>query len=913
MKKIISQLLFVAILLIAQITMAVPAYKGLVKLTQPNGTEVSAYLFGDERVNWVESEDNYTLMYNKAGYLEYAIKDQNGDINPSGIIAKDQIERSIIDNNFLSTISKKLRYSESQTKTMLQVTSMLDNSKNEPIEGLTKGIRKLLVILVQYSDLSFTYTRQQFENMFNQVGYSTGSVRDYFRANSYGKLDLQSTIVGPYTLPNTQAFYGAHSGTQNDANARQMIIDACNAADSAVDFNIYDNDGNLTVDGVHVIYAGRGEHNGGGDNAIWAHRSKLTPPLVLDGVRIIDYSCACEKNSSNAMSGIGVHSHEFGHVLGLLDYYDSDYSDNGISKTFGEFEIMDAGAYDNNEKTPPLYNAYSKVFLGWATPYVIDTNMLMDITSMPSTDTALIFKVNTPNDGEYFLFENKDFSGWNAYLHSSIINYRNYGGVNSGILGIHVDESANALGWGNNCLNCYPSRNSVLIMSADGNYNGYQTSDSWYYSNMANMLYPGQSSITSITDSTTTNLITWDNLNSNVKLTDFTRLSDDNITFKTNGGAALGVQVQTLAPSQITHTTAQLNGSTQVSLQGDQTIIERGFVLSTEAYPRISDTKLIGSGTTGTMVGALAGLNAGTRYYYRAYGINANGVSYGEHYSFLTLSDPITNNAIIDSNFAACETGEMPTIVGTDPQGGSGDYTYRWLESPDSINWDNTQNAGISKDYTPSMLTVPTYFKRVVLSADKVDTSAAKLVPIVPVTVAGTLSQENDTIQINESTGAITLTGNVGDVVLWQRKIGSSQWGTIENTGYLTTFSESPSAEGTYQYRVRVRSGACPSKTTTAISILVKSVGLSDIENNSIDFEVYPNPSKGTFTLDLNLESGKSVDMQMVNILGKTIYTKSSLNAKTQINLSNIENGTYIIILKDGDKIVGRKQIIINK
>ncbi len=913
MKKIISQLLFVAILLIAQISMAVPAYKGLVKLTQPNGTEVSAYLFGDERVNWVESEDNYTLMYNKVGYLEYAIKDKNGDITPSGIIAKDQIERSIIDNNFLSTISKKLRYSNVQIKAMLDATSMLDNSKNEPVEGLTSGIRKLLVILVQYSDLPFTYTAQQFKDMFDQVGYSTGSVRDYFRANSYGKLDIQSTVLGPYTLPNTQAFYGAHSGSQNDANARQMIIDACNAADPDIDFSTFDNDGNLTLDGVHVIYSGRGEHNGGGDNAIWAHRSKLNPPLVLDGVRIIDYSCACEKQSSNSMSGIGVHCHEFGHVLGLWDYYDADYSENGISKTFGEFEIMDAGAYDNNEHTPPLYNAYSKVFLGWVTPYVIDTNMLMDITSIPSTDTALIFRINTPTEGEYFLFENKDFSGWNAYLHSSIINYRNYGGVNSGILGVHVDESANALGWSNNCLNCYPSRNSVLIMSADGNYNGYQTSDSWYYSNMANMLYPGQSAITSITDSTTTNLRSWDNLNSNVKLTDFTRLSNNNITFKTNGGAALGVQVQTLAPSQITHTTAQLNGSTQFSLQGDQTIIERGFVLSTEAYPRISDTKLIGSGTTGTMVEALSGLNAGTVYYYRAYGINANGVSYGEHYSFLTLSDPITNNAIIDSNFAACETGEMPTILGTDPQGGSGDYTYRWLESLDSINWDNTQNAGISKDYIPSMLTVPTYFKRVVLSADKVDTSAAKLVPIVPVTVAGTLSQENDTIQINESTGAITLTGNVGDVVLWQRKIGSSQWGTIENTGSLTTFSESPSAEGTYQYRVRVRSGACPSKTTPAISILVKSVGLSDIENNSIDFDVYPNPSKGTFTLDLNLESGKSVDMQMVNMLGKTIYTKTSLNAKTQINLSNIENGTYIIILKDGDKIVGKKQIIINK
>ena len=63
-------------------------------------------------------------MYNKQGYLEYAIKDKNGDITPSGIIAKDQMERSVLDNNFLSTISKKLRYSDIQIKAMLDATSM---------------------------------------------------------------------------------------------------------------------------------------------------------------------------------------------------------------------------------------------------------------------------------------------------------------------------------------------------------------------------------------------------------------------------------------------------------------------------------------------------------------------------------------------------------------------------------------------------------------------------------------------------------------------------------------------------------------------------------------------------------------------------------------------------------------------
>ena len=54
------------------------------------------------------------------------------------------------------------------------------------------------------------------------------------------------------------------------------------------------------------------------------------------------------------------------------------------------------------KKTPPIYNAYSKIFLGWATPYIIDSNMLMDITSVHSTDSALIYQINTPTEGRVF-------------------------------------------------------------------------------------------------------------------------------------------------------------------------------------------------------------------------------------------------------------------------------------------------------------------------------------------------------------------------------------------------------------------------------------------------------------------------------------------------------------------------------
>ena len=259
--------------------------------------------------------------------------------------------------------------------------------------------------------------------------------------------------------------------------------------------------------------------------------------------------------------------------------------------------------------------------------------------------------------------------------------------LTNGLMVLHIDESPNALGWGNNCLNCYPERNSVKLMSADGIYQGSQSSTSWYYSAMSNMFYPGSSNITSLTDQTTTNLISWDGSPSNVAITDITRLPNKQITFKTNGGADYGVIVNTIGASQVTYNSVDLSGSVSASLLGDATIIEQGFVLNTSPYPRVSDMKFNVAGQTPAFNYSVVGLNPGVRYYVRAYGMNANGVSYGEQISFITTSDAISNNAIIDSNFAACETGEMPTLIGTEPLGGSGQYRYRWLESNDGVNW----------------------------------------------------------------------------------------------------------------------------------------------------------------------------------------------------------------------------------
>ena len=65
------------------------------------------------------------------------------------------------------------------------------------------------------------------------------------------------------------------------------------------------------------------------------------------------------------IDGIGTVCHEFSHVLGLPDFYDTDYEDNGQSNDPGDWSVMAGGSYmNNNSRTPvgyPLYERWSRL------------------------------------------------------------------------------------------------------------------------------------------------------------------------------------------------------------------------------------------------------------------------------------------------------------------------------------------------------------------------------------------------------------------------------------------------------------------------------------------------------------------------------------------------------------------------
>ncbi len=433
MKRI--KLTYLLLLLSFSSLFAVPAFKGVMVITQPDGTSLSILRHGDESFNYTTTEDGYLVTQNTLGVYEYAEMDVWGGVRTRGVIAKNANHRTAKEKRFLKTATS-LATRSSDVVAPNRKRSM-GVQKSYPLSGSPKS----LVILVEFTNKKFSVVEplQAYTALLNQAGYSsnggTGSARDYFSDNSNGAFSPDFVVVGPVSLDQTFNYYGQNIN-ESDANPRQMIIDACKKADTlGVDFSEYDTDGDGFVDNVFVYYAGFNEAEGGPNDAVWPHRWTLSTPYSIDGKKINDYACTSELKgyTGSNMCGIGTFVHEFGHVLGLPDFYATNGAEHA---TLGSWDVMDAGPYNNAGRTPPGYSAYERFFLGWLTPTVLNQPSLVTLESLLSTNKACLITQSrthnlngkSPSPTQFILLENRQKSDWDAYLpgHGLLVTRVNY-------------------------------------------------------------------------------------------------------------------------------------------------------------------------------------------------------------------------------------------------------------------------------------------------------------------------------------------------------------------------------------------------------------------------------------------------------------------------------------------------------
>lgn len=497
---------------------AIPAYPFAVTIQQPDGSSITLRQYGDEFINYITTEDGYTVVKNSQDFYVYA-QLENGQLSPSNYVAKNKIKRTQQEKTFLKGIKQYLRPSSVFTRS-LQKTANTDYFRN----GLLRNTKnfdykkfKGLIILVEFSDRKFELedVRQKMEVMVNQKNYSengsSGSVNDYFYDNSMGKFDPTFDVVGPVNIDFRQT-----DAKQTD-NAHQLAMAACMAANNLVNFKDYDLDADNQVDMVYFIFAGGGSHVAGNNtNYLWPHASTLPAELILDGVSFGRYACSVELNGlegSHIQDGIGTIVHEFSHVLGLKDYYDTDYGKSGgESEHPNTWSVMASGSYFNKSKTPCGYSLYERYALGWAVPEIISGNGIYTLSPLHSSNKG--YRINSAIEQEFFLLENRQESKWDEYL------------PGYGMLVFRVD-STNIDAWTSNKINTNPEHMYYELLRARKATKGTAVVDS------NGDPFPGSSNITSLTNQTSPSLSSWSGLQTETVLTEIKESADGNIQITT--------------------------------------------------------------------------------------------------------------------------------------------------------------------------------------------------------------------------------------------------------------------------------------------------------------------------------------------------------------------------------------------
>ena len=532
---------------------AVPAYPGWQTRSLSDGSPVTVRLHGDEFFHYWETTDG-----------QLAIEQADGTF--------------VISDQVLPTLKEqKTRRNKARALRMPQTAGNLNLAP--------KGV----VILVNFSDsqMKSSNTLATFNNLCNATNCITnrhngvyyGSAAQYFEDQSNGAYRPQFDVIGPVTLPHPTAYYGEEGklheedeDTQNDMYLADFVIDAILAAENqGCDFSQYDSDNDGYVDFVYFMYAGKGQAAGGTSETIWPHNWTLISALYLgfthgtseyymnswydcnllsvDGKFINNYACSAELDNNGSLSGIGTLCHEFGHVMGLPDLYDTEYGNNYNNHlTPGEWDIMDRGSYNGGGHCPPNYNPWEKAYFGWVSPLNPGHKGTNCTLYANGTEDYNVYQINesgslqtATTSGLCYYLENRQQCGWDTYLPTH------------GMVIWKVDYDENL--WYSNAPNNTPDELHLTVVCSSGTIIG----DVWEYNESThryvhlndgkNNVFGGVSGVDE-----------WEGV-SGKPVTEITE-TDSVITFKYKGGAQEGDENWYYYDDGDNQTTIGTNGGT---------------------------------------------------------------------------------------------------------------------------------------------------------------------------------------------------------------------------------------------------------------------------------------------------------------------------------------------------------------
>ena len=503
---------------------AIPAHPGSVLMPQPDGSMLTVCLVGDEFYHFNTTSDGYTILLNDAGAYVYAQR-EGLNLVPTQVLAHDADNRTTAELSLLADLPKRLVDENEVAQGHVRRAKRNVDLSNFDFENF-RG----LVILIDFYNQPFASDDPKafYTEMFSSEGFTgyydpiterdvtcPGSVHDYFNDQSNGAFKPPFDVYGPY-----RAAYGQNGATQARSTqcqslASTIFTNALKAANNDVDFSRYDNNNDGKIDMVYFLVSGySSSYSGNNSGYLWPHASNLSwTYYAFDGKKIDRYASSTElygfeaTPSSVTVEGIGTVCHEFSHVLGLPDFYDTDYEKSGgESHHPGGWDLMAGGGDYNYGRSPVGYTFFERYALGWATAHTITGEGTHTLEPVNTAREGYILR--TPVNNEFFTIENRQKTGWDAYL------------PGHGMIVTRVD-STNVGIWANNKLNCDPAHNYFEMLRAGNSTSGDSNSDP----------FPGTSGNVMLTNDTYPSLATWGGYANDYNIINI-RENDGVVTFK---------------------------------------------------------------------------------------------------------------------------------------------------------------------------------------------------------------------------------------------------------------------------------------------------------------------------------------------------------------------------------------------
>jgi len=846
-------------------------------ITQPNGEVIECFVSGDEFFNWIHDKDGYTIIQASDGYYYYAVQ-KDSKILPSSYRVNSIKPESL-------GIKKWIRISNDEYKKRKTRFDLPESAKSEGISKAPHtGTLNNIVIYIRFSDdAEITKTRQTYDDMMNSS--TNYSLKSYFNEVSYGNLNINSTHYPACTNPTTSnaSYQDSHprsyfrpynattnpNGYQTDNEAaqreHQLLYDAVTwiNANNPIDAGLnIDGDNDGKVDNVCFMIKGNSD---GWSDLLWAHRWVLyTKTVNINGKRVYDYTFQPENQAVDY-----VLCHEMFHALGAPDLY--HYNENSFSPV-GNWDLMESGRGHMG-----AYMKWKYAGAKWITSIPPITSSGTYTLNPLSSPTNNCYRIASPNsDKEFFILEYRKKDGlFEGYLPGSgLLVYR-----------INPDFDGNAN------FDNVSVFDEVYIYRPNGTTSFNGSINSAHFS--ANL------SRTSINDATNPSSFLSNGLPGGLDISAITT-SDQTISFYVY---ISNIEVPTnVLASGVSEN--QINLSWGLNTSNNDVIV---------AY---SATGIIGSPVRGTSYSVGSTLPGGGTIIYsgNATSFNHTSLSSGTSYTYKIWSKNGSNEysaGVIKTASTSCTAPALPFSQGFN----SNAISPCWTVSTVTIGATQEEPAAITAVQSSQTPSATPYEGTHMIKFNSTYCGAGNVMRLES-PFFSTVGKAS--VKVSFAWHRDTQWPNYLD----NMKIQWSSDGTVWNSG--TTYQRYHTAIGWTLQSFDLPASALGLNGVKVGFLFTSEYGyncyLDDIkitsittgvEDNLLDnISIYPNPSKGLFTVNLNVDY-RRMDILVFDPVGRIVNANHyANNQEGNLDLTSLTKGIYILKINVDGRTVNKKVMI---